>query len=175
MALHVFISYTHDSPEHEAQMWKLCERLRKDGVECHIDLHEQSPMEGWPLWCSSQIEKADFVLVVCTETYEYRYRGEGTEGKGHGGNWEGLLIRQSIYDVRGKNRKFVPLVVSSHDKKYIPKELRGPTYYDLSQGGWYDELFRAVRIGRLYGEVSAALMKARKRLERDSAPSGKAM
>jgi tetratricopeptide (TPR) repeat protein len=140
----VFISYTHDTTQHEAHMWDLSEQLRQDGVECHIDQEEQSPVGGWPSWCSEQIEKADFVLVVCTETYGQRYRGEGTEGKGRGGNWEGLLIRQSIYDVRGKNSKFVPVIVSSSDTEHIPKELRGPTHYDVSRDDGYDDLFRLI-------------------------------
>ena len=144
MALRVFISYTHDSSEHEAQMWELSERLRKQGVECHIDQEEQSPVDGWPLWCSNQIESADFVLVVCTKTYRSRYGGQGTEGKGRGGNWEGLLIRQSIYDARGKNRKFIPLLVSSSDIEHIPKELRGPSHYDLSADHGYDDLYRLI-------------------------------
>ena len=144
MAPRVFISYTHDSPEHEAQMWELSEHLRKQGVECHIDQDEQSPLDGWPLWCKNQIKQADFVLVVCTETYQFRYDGKGTEGKGRGGNWEGLLIRQSIYDARGQNSKFIPLVVSSSDIEQIPTELRGPSYYDLSMAGGYDDLYRLI-------------------------------
>ena len=144
MAPRVFISYTHDTPEHEAHMWDVSEQLRSDGVDCHIDQEEQSPIGGWPFWCSDQIAKANFVLVVCTETYGQRYEGKGTEGKGRGGNWEGLLIRQSIYNARGKSGKFIPVIVTASDMGHIPTELQGPTHYDLSKDDGYDDLFRLI-------------------------------
>jgi hypothetical protein len=33
----VLISYAHDTPEHEAQVWSLCEFLRENGVDALID------------------------------------------------------------------------------------------------------------------------------------------
>jgi hypothetical protein len=47
----------------------LADRLCADGIDAMIDQYEQSPPEGWPAWCEAQIRKADFVLMVCTETY----------------------------------------------------------------------------------------------------------
>lgn len=47
----------------------LSQRLRSEGVDCHVDQYEMSPPEGWPQWIIRQIERADFVLVVSTETY----------------------------------------------------------------------------------------------------------
>ena len=47
----------------------LSERLRSEGINCHVDQYEMSPPEGWPQWIIRQIERADFVLVVSTETY----------------------------------------------------------------------------------------------------------
>ena len=64
----VFISYSHDSPEHAERVLDLSDRLRQDGIDCHIDQYEVSPPEGWPRWMEDRIEWADFVLVVCTET-----------------------------------------------------------------------------------------------------------
>ncbi|MEW6234597.1 MAG: hypothetical protein AB1656_04360 [Candidatus Omnitrophota bacterium] len=42
----VFISYAHDCPGHENHIddvLALSDRLRSDGVDCHIDLNEVSP------------------------------------------------------------------------------------------------------------------------------------
>ncbi len=66
-AVNVFISYTHDTPEHEDRVWELSERLRGDGIDCRLDQQEESPAEGWPRWCRNRIKEARFVLVVCTE------------------------------------------------------------------------------------------------------------
>jgi hypothetical protein len=38
--MRAFISYSHDSAEHLDRVWDLCERLRNDGIDRHIDQHE---------------------------------------------------------------------------------------------------------------------------------------
>src|SRR5271157_6634532 len=76
MAPRVFISYTHDDQDHMDRVWNLSERLRGDGVDCHIDQQEEAPAEGWPRWCRNQVQEAQFVLVVCSETYQRRYAGK---------------------------------------------------------------------------------------------------
>src|SRR6516165_200094 len=59
----------------------LSNRLRQDGIDCHIDQYEQSPEEGWPQWCARQVERSKFVLVACTQTYLRRFKGEEEPGK----------------------------------------------------------------------------------------------
>jgi hypothetical protein len=73
----VFISYSHDSPEHCERVLGLSERLRKDGIETSLDryIHGTTP-EGWPRWMLNQLDWANFVPVVCTETYYRRFRGK---------------------------------------------------------------------------------------------------
>ncbi len=144
MAPRVFISYTHDTQGHMDRAWDLSERLRRDGVDCRIDQQEESPAEGWPRWCKHQIRDADFVFVICTGSYLKRYEGEEEAGKGLGGQWEGYVITQEVYESKGKNTKFIPLVVSANESRYIPVELRGATSYDLSDSTNYDKLFRRV-------------------------------
>ena len=144
MAPRVFISYSHDSQDHMDRAWDLSERLRRDGVDCRIDQQEESPAEGWPRWCKRQIRDADFVFVLCTENYLKRYEGEEEAGTGLGGQWEGYVITQEVYESEGKNTRFIPLVVSANEGRYIPVELRGATSYDLSDSKNYDKLFRRV-------------------------------
>jgi TIR domain len=92
----VLISYSHDSREHGDRVLELADRLRADGVDAIIDQYIQSPPEGWPAWCEAEIRKADFVAMVCTETYLRRVNGEEETGKGHGVLWEARLIRQHL-------------------------------------------------------------------------------
>ena len=96
----VFMSYTHDSVEHTDRVLALCNRLRVEGIDCRIDQYEQSPAEGWPRWCERQVEKSDFVLVACTETYLRRLKGEAS-GIGLGGTWKGHFITQELYNAQG--------------------------------------------------------------------------
>ena len=102
----VFISYSHDSLEHKDRVLMLSDRLRANGIDCHIDQYETSPSEGWPRWMRNQIEKANFVIVVCTETYAHRFEGKGESGRGLGAKWEGAILTQELYDD-GAGRKFV--------------------------------------------------------------------
>lgn len=140
--MRVFISYTHDSTEHKNRVWELCERLLKDGLDCRIDQHEFSPPEGWPRWCRDQVKEARFVLVVCTETYKRRYEGTEEARKGLGAKWEGFIITQELYEAEGRNSKFIPLVFSAQDTKYIPIELRAATRYVLDGEDDYENLLR---------------------------------
>src|SRR5262249_49166351 len=96
----VFISYTHDSPDHMLKVRELSEKLRNlGGVDCRIDQQIESPPEGWPKWCKPQIRDARFVFVVCTAIYLRRYEGDDEFGTGRGGKWEGRVITQQIYEA----------------------------------------------------------------------------
>ncbi len=136
----VFISYSHDSETHRQRVLDLSDRLRSDGVDCHIDRYEESPPEGWPRWCDKQVRKADFVLVACTEIYLRRFLGEEETGKGLGVTWEGYIITQELYNAQGRNSKFVPIMFASEDEGFIPTPLQGASHYQISES--YDDLYR---------------------------------
>jgi tetratricopeptide (TPR) repeat protein len=139
----VFISYSHDSPEHADRVLALADRLRAEGIDCRLDQYETSPPEGWPRWMLNQVEAADFVLVICTETYHLRFRGKEKPGKGPGVKWEGAIISQELYDAEANNTRFTPVVFSDGDIANIPIPLRGATRYDLGKSG-YDPLYRCL-------------------------------
>jgi tetratricopeptide (TPR) repeat protein len=138
----VFISYTHDSPEHMDRVLDFANRLRAEGVDANLDQYETSPPEGWPRWTNRQIEEADYVLVACTETYQGRFNGTDESGKGLGAKWEGAIITQALYDAEGNNAKFVPVLFSRDDSSHVPNVLRGVMSYDLSSEGGFVELYR---------------------------------
>jgi TIR domain/inactive STAND len=72
----VFISYSHDSVEHKEFVSRFAQRLRKDGVDAQIDQYVGGrPPEGWPRWMLDKLDWAEFVLLICTETYYRRFRG----------------------------------------------------------------------------------------------------
>jgi hypothetical protein len=156
MAPKVFISYSHDSVEHARRVLGLAERLRKDGVDAKLDQYVAgTPPEGWPRWTENQLEWADFVLLVCTETYCRRFRGHEQAEKGRGVDWEGALVTNEVYDDRSLTKKFVPTLFSSNEAKFIPRPLRGHTHYVLDTEDNYSELlaFLAGRAGVLPSPV----------------------
>ena len=138
----VFISYSHDSTDHQAHVLALSNRLRTDGFDCSIDQYEVSPNEGWPRWMSRQIREADFVLVVCTETYLRRFNGDEAPGVGQGVRWESMLTLQDLYDNASLNEKFVPVFFESVHVACIPNELGGATRVHLDGDSGYEQLLR---------------------------------
>ena len=90
---------------------------------------------------NDQIEMADFVLVVCTKTYENRFKGRGEPGKGLGAKWEGAIITQEIYEANSENTRFIPVIFSSEDLAYIPIVLRSATHYNPTTKD-YESLYR---------------------------------
>src|SRR5439155_1749087 len=69
-----FISYSHDSFEHINRVLELSKRMRRDVVDCNMDQYEMSPPSGWARWTEEQIEKADYVTVICSKTYKNRWQ-----------------------------------------------------------------------------------------------------
>ena len=136
----VFISYSHDSQAHRDFVRGVADQLRRDGLECVIDQYINGfPPEGWLRWMENQVEVADFVLIVCTETYLRRYRGHETDG-GRGVTFEGVVISQTLYDAYYRNTKFVPVLPEGGDFGHVPLSLKSYTAYTLPVG--YDHLYR---------------------------------
>lgn len=120
----------------------LSDRLCDYGIDCDIDQYQISPPEGWARWMLNKIEASDFVLVVCTETYERRFRGKEEAGNGFGVNWEGAIITQELYQAKAKNTNFIPIMFSPKDRAYIPIVLRGATHYEVNTEEGYKALYR---------------------------------
>lgn len=138
----VFISYSHDSPEHADKILTFSNRLRSEGIDTVLDQYEESPPEGWPMWMDRQIKAADFVLMICTEIYYKRVMGEEESGIGLGVKWEGNLIYQPIYNADTKNTKFIPVLVDGSKTDCIPTPMQGATHYKVETSQGYEELYR---------------------------------
>jgi hypothetical protein len=91
----VFVSYSHDSEQHRLRVLELTTILRSFGVDARIDhFFEVPPPRSWAAWMHDEIEAADFVLVVCTETYARRVTNREARGHGLGARWEGGILTQ---------------------------------------------------------------------------------
>lgn len=137
----VFISYSWDNEDHVRAVLELSNRLRSEGIDCVLDQYEESPAEGWPRWMDRKIRDSRFVLMICTETYCKRVMGDEPVGTGHGVRWEGNLIYQAIYNAGTMNSKFLPVLLRSEAKAFIPNPLQGSTYYSVETPDGYDRLY----------------------------------
>ena len=124
--LKIFISYTQESGQHSARALALSNALREAGFDCDIDQYHVN--QRWPTWMEERIEWADNVLVICTQTYLRRWKGEEKDGVGLGAQWESLLTKQYLYESPKRNDKFVPVVFEQADLAFIPKPLADVTH-----------------------------------------------
>jgi tetratricopeptide (TPR) repeat protein len=138
----VFISYSHDSPAHEDRVLELADKLTETGIDCMIDRYDPAPSSGWPLWMEKQITAADYVLMVCTETYDKRVHQKEKPGKGLGVCWEANLIYNLLSEEKLENNKFIPILFDQYDKKYIPLPLRGYAFYPVDTEKGFEALYR---------------------------------
>jgi tetratricopeptide (TPR) repeat protein len=138
----VFISYSHDSPSHEATVLALANRLRGEGVDAVLDQYESFPPRGWIHWMKDQIRDTQFILVVCTENYRRRWDGDEKASVGLGASYEGQTIQQLLYNERGENRRFIPVLLNDKDGQYLPLELQRYTHFSLYTESGYEKLYR---------------------------------
>jgi tetratricopeptide (TPR) repeat protein len=138
----IFISYSHDSEEHAERVLGLSNKLRNDGLDCVLDQYVVNPDDGWPKWMDRQLQEAEQVIVVCTQTCYNRVMGKEPKGKGKGVKWESTLAYQYIYDDDSKNNRFIPVVFDNNDAQYIPPILKGVNYYVVDNEKGYDKLYR---------------------------------
>jgi hypothetical protein len=143
----VFISYSHDSPEHCEHVLRLANALRSHGVDVELDRYNVRPPEGWPQWCEKQLrpENSGFVLMIWTETYRRRVEDKVPADEGHGVFWEGGIIYAYIYSEKG-NTRFIPVLLPGATAECISIPIRNHTRYqigrfDLTDVG-YEGLYR---------------------------------
>jgi eukaryotic-like serine/threonine-protein kinase len=138
----VFISYSHDSSEHQDIVLKLADHLRQEGIDTLLDQYEPAPPDGWPMWMDREIQKADFVVMVCTETYLRRVEGRENPGKGRGVLWEVKLFYNSLYEKDTNVQRFIPILLKGGDPSHIPSPLRTLAYYRVDTEEGYESLYR---------------------------------
>jgi len=142
----VFISYSHDTLLHADRVLELANKLAEDGIKVILDQYVPSPAQGWHRWMEENIESADYVLLICTEQYLNRVRGIEAPGVGLGVRWEGTLIYARVYESGPVGDRFIPIIFSEQDSKFIPLPLKSHQRYFLSDFGLdhqsYEHLYR---------------------------------
>jgi hypothetical protein len=129
----VYVSYTHDSPEHKKWVAALVERLHYDGVDVTFDYWFMEPGRNFWERITDELSRADVALLVCTEQYRARASGRIASG----------LIREYVQIVtRAHNmREFrvVPLLRESDWSTSAPTEFESNMGFDLRDHMFADE------------------------------------
>lgn len=137
----VFLSYTHDSSEHQVRVLALADRLRRDGIEAILDQYQDPPSTGWLAWTLREVDDADVVLVICTETYNRRNRPAESQEQGKGASWEEALLLNSLSRPEWQ-QKLVPVIFEPPDAEHIPVLLRTKQWFDVWSEAGYAKLLQ---------------------------------
>ncbi len=131
----VFISYSHDSPEHKQWVSELAARLRHSGVDAILDQWDLGLGDDITRFMERGIVNANRVLVICTDKYVSKANAE--EG---GVGYERMIVNSELVKNLGTD-KFIPIIRNSSDKEKTPAFLGTKVYADFREDNQYDEEF----------------------------------
>ncbi len=122
----VFISYSHDLPEHSERVLAFSNTLRALGVDVDLDQYVTRPSQGWPQWCEELLrpQNSKFVPLICTEAYRNRVENRVPADEGRGVYWEGGIVYNYIYKAKA-NERFLPVLFGDESDESIPIPLQG--------------------------------------------------
>jgi hypothetical protein len=130
----MFISYTHESPEHKARVHTLADRLRQDGMMVVLDrdCDPGGPSEGWDKWSENQAAECEVFLPVFTESYKRCWDGEQPPGVRLGVIHEAKILGRRIFEA-GQTVDFCRVVVFDEaDKAHVPMLIAGLQIFHAS-------------------------------------------
>lgn len=121
----VFISYTHDSPEHKADVRRFALFLRSGiGIDVHLDQWYDVGRRDWAEWAEHQIRAADFVLVIASPDYRRRSGSPAEPGDGPGSRYEIAIMRDMLTQDRDSAiERLLPVVLPGRAVSEIPQFL----------------------------------------------------
>jgi hypothetical protein len=141
----VFISYSHDSAEHDERVLRFADALRGHGIDAELDRYHQRPTQGWPAWCEEQLrpEVSGHVLMICTRTYHDRVQNQVPVDEGNGVFWEGRIIHNYVYGAK-RNERFIPVLFDGATADDIPIPIRNDGHYTISRFDLTDPGYEAL-------------------------------
>lgn len=143
----VFISYSHDSAEHKSWVLDLATTLRNRGVDAVLDQWDLRPGNDLPHFMETELEKCDYVVMVCTENYVKKANaGEGGVG------YEKMIMTATMLKRIDAN-KVIP-IIRQIGTALRPTFLNSKLYIDFSKDEdveySLDELLRTLLNAPLY-------------------------
>jgi hypothetical protein len=128
-----FVSYSWDSPKHEAWVLNLATRLVGGGVAIVLDKWNLQFGDDLPHFMETAVRESDFVILVCTP----RYAQKANAGSG-GTGYEKRIVTGEMFHSQ-KPSKFVPLVREGSNQSALPTFLRSSYYIDFRKGAEFEQ------------------------------------
>ena len=131
----VFISYSHDSPEHKQWVLELGTKLVQNGVDAILDQWDLGLGGDLTLFIEHGIRDSDRVLVICTDQYVRK----ANAGKG-GVGYERLIVTAQLAQNIGTD-KFIPVIRQASGEEKTPTFLGTRVYADFRDESQLDVEF----------------------------------
>lgn len=128
----VFISYSHDSPEHKQWVSELAARLRRNGIDAILDQWDLGLGDDITRFMERGIVNADRVLVICTN--KYVSKANAAEG---GVGYERMIVNAELVQNLGTD-KFIPIIRQASGKEKTPTFLGTRVYADFRKDNQFD-------------------------------------
>ena len=138
----VFISYSHDSPEHKQWVSELAASLRRKGIDAILDQWDLGLGDDITRFMERGIVNADRVLVICTDKYVNKANAD--EG---GVGYERMIVNAELVQNLGTD-KFIPIIRQASGKEKTPTFLGTRVYADFRNDNQFD-----VECGKLIREL----------------------
>ena len=124
----VFISYSHDNPEHKRWVLHFAGQLRSNGVDVVIDAWDLRPGDDVPKFMERGVRDSSRVLMICTE----KYVAKANDGLG-GVGYEAMIVTAELVRDLG-TAKFIPIIRQNTEKPEVPTSVSTRRYINLSEG-----------------------------------------
>lgn len=128
----VFISYSHDSPEHKQWVSELAAQLRHNGIDAILDQWDLGLGDDITRFMERGIVDADRVLVICTG--QYVKKANTDEG---GVGYERMIVNAELVQNLGTD-KFIPIIRQVSGKQKTPTFLGTRVYADFRNDSQFD-------------------------------------
>src|SRR3972149_4036124 len=139
----VFVSYSHEEPEHDSWVLDLAASLRKKGIDSTLDQWDLHPGQDTALFMELRIRDSDFVVLICTPTY-----AEKSNIVSGGVGYEKNIISAEILQSRDLRPKFIPVLRKGDFQTALPAYLGSKYAIDFresrDQAEALNELLRAI-------------------------------
>jgi hypothetical protein len=137
----VFISYSHDDPDHKKWVANLGIRLRQNGVDAILDQWDLFPGEDIPVFMERNLSESMFAILVCTK----RYVEKANSGKGGVGYEKMIVTSELVKNMEAS--KFIP-IIRQRGTHEVPKFIQTKLFIDFSNDedfeAVFDELLRTI-------------------------------
>ncbi|MBL8240545.1 MAG: toll/interleukin-1 receptor domain-containing protein [Bryobacterales bacterium] len=143
----LFISYSWDSPEHEAWVEVFAAKLRAQRIDAKLDKWEVEPGEHLTRFMEQGVAESSFVFSICTPNYKAKF-----DGRFGGTGYEAQLITGEALN-RQLAGKFVPVLRSGVKESSIPNFYAGALFIDLRSDS-------PTEFEKILGKVKGTLKKA---------------